>query len=73
MTIDKILHNVPKRIIETIDECANMQDIKKIRQWLKDCNSEIQRRIIQHEDMSFLYYERSYLEIKLGGYINDIH
>jgi len=72
MTIDKILHNVPKGIIETIDECVEMQDIKKLSQWLKDCNSEIQRRIIQHEDLSFLYYEHSYLEMRLGGFVNDI-
>lgn len=63
LTVDKIKNYVPEQIINTINECVNLQDIDTLRKWLIDCKQEIQRREANKEDISFLFYEKAYLEM----------
>ena len=66
LTIDKIKHNVPAQIINTINELVKMQEKEILKKWLQDCKKEIKRRELLKENTYPLYYEKAYLEIVLG-------
>ena len=64
-TLDKIKQNVPSQIINTINECVNLQEKEILENWLKDCKQEITRRQEAKENTYPLFYEKAYLEMML--------
>jgi len=63
---DKIIKNVPKEIINTINLLAKEGNIIKLTEWLNQCKKEIEFRTEQKIEMNWLYYEKYYLEMILA-------
>ena len=65
-TLDKIKYHVHAQIIDTINLCANKQEVEILNKWLIDCKAEISRRETAKENTYPLYYELEYLKMVIG-------
>jgi len=63
ISYEKIIKYVPVQIINTINECVKLQEVKILENWLKDCKTEIQRREQEKENTFPLFYEKAYHRI----------
>jgi hypothetical protein len=66
LTIEKIKHNVPSVVINTIDECVKLQEIDTLKKWLDDCKKEIVRKESLKENTFSLHCEKAYLQMVLN-------
>lgn len=66
INMDKLTKYIPEQIINTINLLAKENNRPQLEKWLNECKQEIDFRQANKIDLSWLYYEKYYLEMILN-------